>query len=157
MDRIEVVRGLRIAWTAWWGILCVMLCVLWVRSYSRMDRISQHSIDRRYTAIDSRLGHIELVSMLATNRGSGDWKYHREVLSTENAVPAQVIRSLIGKYDIRLRDLSVEMIVPDLMLVLLSACIALLPWLRWRFSLRTLLIATTLIAVLLGLVMWAIR
>ena len=28
------------------------------------------------------------------------------------------------------------------------------PWLRWRFSLRTLLIATTLVAVVLGLIVW---
>ena len=31
------------------------------------------------------------------------------------------------------------------------------PWLRWRFSLRTLLIATTLIAVLLGIIVWKSR
>jgi len=28
------------------------------------------------------------------------------------------------------------------------------PWLRWRFSLRTLLITTTLVAVVLGLIVW---
>jgi hypothetical protein len=42
--------------------------------------------------------------------------------------------------------------------VTLSAALAILPWLswlRWRFSLRTLLIATTLIAVVLGLVVYA--
>jgi hypothetical protein len=31
------------------------------------------------------------------------------------------------------------------------------PWLRWRFSLRTLLIATTLVAVGLGLIVFAAR
>ena len=31
------------------------------------------------------------------------------------------------------------------------------PWLRWRFSLRTLLIATTLVAVVLGLIVWSVR
>ena len=35
--------------------------------------------------------------------------------------------------------------------------IAAAPWLRWRFSLRTLLIATTLVAVVLGLIVWAAR
>jgi hypothetical protein len=28
------------------------------------------------------------------------------------------------------------------------------PWLRWRFSLRTLLIATALVAVVVGLIVW---
>src|SRR5262245_12610945 len=31
---------------------------------------------------------------------------------------------------------------------------ALAPWLRWRFTLRPLLIATTLVAVVLGLIVW---
>jgi hypothetical protein len=37
------------------------------------------------------------------------------------------------------------------------AAIPWLPWLSYRFSLRTLLIATTLIAVLLGFAVWAMR
>jgi hypothetical protein len=37
-------------------------------------------------------------------------------------------------------------------LVLSIAAVFLLPWLRWRYSLRTLLIATTLIAVGLGVI-----
>ena len=32
-----------------------------------------------------------------------------------------------------------------------------LPWVRYRFTLRTLLIATTLVAVVLGLILWAAR
>ena len=31
------------------------------------------------------------------------------------------------------------------------------PWLRWRFTLRTLLITTTLVAVVLGMIVWAAR
>ena len=43
--------------------------------------------------------------------------------------------------------------------VLLSIMLAVAPWIRLskRFSLRTLLIATTLVAVVLGLVVWAAR
>jgi hypothetical protein len=42
-------------------------------------------------------------------------------------------------------------------LIMLVAFVAAIPWLRWRYSLSTLLIATTLIAVLLGLIVWAVR
>jgi hypothetical protein len=35
--------------------------------------------------------------------------------------------------------------------------ILVIPWLRWRFSLRNLLIATTLVAVVLGLAVYATR
>jgi hypothetical protein len=43
--------------------------------------------------------------------------------------------------------------------ILCAALAAILPWFRWskRFSLRTLLIATTLVAVVLGLIVYAAR
>jgi len=46
-----------------------------------------------------------------------------------------------------------ELILPHWFLVFMFAAIAVAPWIRWsnRFSLRTLLIATTLIAVALGI------
>jgi len=37
------------------------------------------------------------------------------------------------------------------------AAVATAPWLRWQFSLRTLLIATTLVAVVLGVIVWMSR
>jgi hypothetical protein len=43
------------------------------------------------------------------------------------------------------------------LLATVIAPVATVPWLRWRFTLRTLLIATTLVAVVLGLVVWAVR
>ena len=49
---------------------------------------------------------------------------------------------------------------PHWFLVMDAALLALLPWvrhLRWRFSLRTLLIATTLVAVVLGLIVYFAR
>jgi hypothetical protein len=48
-------------------------------------------------------------------------------------------------------------LVPHWMLVLLVGGIGTIPWLRFQFSLRTLLIATTLVAVVLGLVVWMSR
>ena len=49
--------------------------------------------------------------------------------------------------------------IPQWFPVLLFATLATAPWIRWskRFSLRTLLIATTLVAVVLGLVVYAAR
>jgi hypothetical protein len=46
--------------------------------------------------------------------------------------------------------------VPDWLVVSLCVAIGFVPWLPWprQFSLRTLLIATTLIAVALGIIVW---
>jgi hypothetical protein len=48
-------------------------------------------------------------------------------------------------------------VVPDWFSVLVTATLVAAPWLRWRFSLRTLLIATTLVTVVLGLIVYATR
>jgi hypothetical protein len=40
--------------------------------------------------------------------------------------------------------------MPHWFTILLTATVAALPWFKWQFSLRTLLIATTLVAVALG-------
>jgi hypothetical protein len=53
-----------------------------------------------------------------------------------------------------LRGYSRTIVFPHWFAVALVGVIAVAPWLRWRFGLRTLLIATTLIAVGLGIVIW---
>ena len=45
-------------------------------------------------------------------------------------------------------------LLPYWVIVFSAAACASMPWLPWRFSLRTLLIATTLVAVVLGLIVW---
>jgi hypothetical protein len=50
---------------------------------------------------------------------------------------------------------SIGILIPYWLPVLLIGTLSALPWLPWTFSLRTLLIATTLSAVLLGLVVWS--
>ena len=46
---------------------------------------------------------------------------------------------------------------PYWFLVALGVILAAASWVRWRFTLRTLLIVTTLVAVVLGLIVWLVR
>jgi hypothetical protein len=46
---------------------------------------------------------------------------------------------------------------PHWFAILIAGAVAVATWIRWRFSIRTLLIATTLVAVVLGAVVYAIR
>jgi hypothetical protein len=53
-----------------------------------------------------------------------------------------------------------EVTVQHWLVILVMGVVAVVPWirqLRLRFSLRTMLIATTLVAVVLGLIVWAVR
>jgi hypothetical protein len=47
--------------------------------------------------------------------------------------------------------------IPHGLLGVLAVLLATAPWLRYRFSLRTLLIGMTVLAVFSGLVVWAIK
>jgi hypothetical protein len=47
--------------------------------------------------------------------------------------------------------------LPYWLLALIAAILGALPWLRWRFSLRTMLIGMTVVAALLGALVWAVR
>jgi hypothetical protein len=49
-----------------------------------------------------------------------------------------------------------EVTAPHWFLVAMSASIAALPWIKWRFSLRTLLIVMTLFALFFGMIAWSL-
>jgi hypothetical protein len=69
---------------------------------------------------------------------------------SKSAKAILLLKVLNGCYDI---------IVPHGLGAMVFAMLATAPWIRWssRFSLRTLLIATTLVALVLGLIVWAAR
>src|SRR5215208_6728481 len=49
-------RELRIAWSVGWGLACVLLIVLWVRSYHTMNQLRYVSGGRLVTQIASYQG-----------------------------------------------------------------------------------------------------
>jgi hypothetical protein len=51
----------------------------------------------------------------------------------------------------------IGMDIPMWFFVLVSGALAIAPWLPWRFSLRTLLITMTLVAVVMGAIVYSMR
>ena len=155
-----MLRYLRITVTVVSLIACMLLTALWVRSYSRSDTISQ-----RYTkAHAARLQH--------------GFRYHEVVytrIGSDNGI-VFITRSLhssrpLPPLDWRLRstsptrgptatfhwrlspDIRIQLPYPSVVFpVFAAAILAALPWIKWQFSLRTLLIVTTIIAAWLGLI-----
>ena len=77
-----------------------------------------------------------------------------EYFNSFNSGPPEYVKSKwIFTYDSRPYPFA-SLSAPHWFVALLAVGISILPWLRWRFSLRTLLIATTLVAVVLGVVVW---
>jgi hypothetical protein len=132
---------LRIAVTALSLTACVLLVALWVRSYYCLDHFGGPPV--LFTSWRGRLftGGSSYQTSLPDGKDAGDPDLHIVlgvfILTTidENNI------SYDGGYS-----------VPVGALVFVMGSVAAAPWLPWRFSLRTLLIATALIAVGLGIV-----
>ena len=134
-------RKPRIAWSVAWGVVAVLLCVLWVRSYSYCDiyASSGHNIAflRGSFCLDSTIQYG------ATGTGGSFLSGTFSPASSPAHLPAESCTIASTAFSIRL-----------VVLLVASVAAAALSWLPHRFSLRTLLIVTTLIAVVLGLIVW---
>jgi hypothetical protein len=136
-------RYLRIAFSTTCGITAVLLVVLWVRSYYAADslRLSRQSGS---VVLASGYGGLSLL----TSDGTLDpgWKLnHRQP------------DFIVSKSRFRFGFQDGVLGVPHWFAVISAATVAAVPWIsqaRWRFSLRTLLIATALIALVLGTIVW---
>jgi hypothetical protein len=148
-------RKLRIAFSAACLIACVLLIVLWVRSYWWVDSIETRKSPSIWVVASGRgvlgVGYDPLVSPVAVR----DWRFESDPPDYEAQSPQH---SILGFY-IHHSQGEFAILLPYWFLVLFAMVLVAVPWIRWskRFSLRTLLIATTLVAVVLGLIIWSVR
>jgi hypothetical protein len=139
-------RKLRIAWSVVWGLACVLLLVVWVRSYFRLETVAYTNRLNWYVGVRSER------AILKFYRGNlppvrPGWNYTRREL------PPSTFQGFHSSWKGGIGRAQVQDWLPMLILSVLAVS----PWirqLRWRFSLRTVLIAMTLVAVVLGLVVW---
>ena len=145
-------RKLRIAWSVAWGVLCLLLVALWVRSYWVSYYIEYDSKPDNLSII-SAAGYVKFARFENPfTDGSQGWRIGKEEL------PRDTGRSKVYEWFDGLRAANdVSTITPMSPWCLLAALVAGLPWVRWRFSLRTLLITMTLAAVGLGWIVYANR
>ena len=148
-------------------MVAVLLCVLWVRSYSWMDQTGGR------TPGDSR---VIMISCLGTIR------FWFETLSPTDSLPWSVGPSFTAASFYHATHRREEFrivpsappptnwfpgfyfgrrgfVIPHWFFFACFAGLTTLGFVKWpqRFSLRTLLIATTLVAVVLGLIAWTLR
>jgi hypothetical protein len=143
MNRPRLARALRITWTAFWGLAAILLVALWVRSYWIVDLVNGNLTPHVAGFADLSRGQLDLWQMSASNALQvGDWAHDtasaEEFYRDPTSVPYLTSDG--------------NLIVPLWLPVILTATLAAAPWIRWskRFSLRTLLIAMSLVAVVLG-------
>jgi hypothetical protein len=175
-------RKLRIAWSVGCGILCLLLIVLWVRSYDTEDAVVGCT-GRIAVGIESKMNRVAFMGCILTN-DRGPWysissdQIRREppkfswkapvssgietmltAMEPEWWKPSRHFENHLG-FALVLGSAPWNMIVvPHWFLLLVVSSAAIWPWMGWskRFSLRTLLIAATIVAVGLGLLVMMLR
>jgi hypothetical protein len=144
-------RKLRIAWSVAWGIAAVLLVALWVRSYWWDEQLNIPLSDTRVFAPQSFVG---TVSFGFCTSPEAKFMWPRGLRSNPVSNDIRLQSFAFGRFTgIPVRTVAFVR-VPHWFLLILAAALTAVPWLRWRLSLPTLLIATTLVALALGLIVW---
>jgi hypothetical protein len=141
MGRSRILRLLRIAFSAVCGIACVLLMVLWVRSYFRLDSLLVRVSPTHVVDVGSINGGLLL--QFRENDFSRGW------LRKSHPITGRGIARSPFRFGSEFRSIHSGIQIPHWSVVASAVLIAVAPWIR--FSLRTLLIATTLVAVVLRL------
>lgn len=124
----------RIAVSTFFGLLTVALPLLWWRSYSTADTLVIGFVPGRCTVVDSMFGKIYAGNYDGTVRFK---------VSSKSMVGVRFFESGTS-----------QLVISHWWLALLSLSVSALSFSPIRFSLRTLLVVTTLIALALGWCAW---
>src|SRR6478735_1369740 len=153
-------RYLRIAWSVFWGMACVLLIVLWVRSYWYWDGACDHIDGTHGLELYSLRGktYVSYVTQIRPPDPERGWYCGSDLISEYEAKYKEQAR-LPGSLIVEFEGAMPYLKLPHSLYALVFATIAAVPWIHWstRFRLRALLIATTLVAVALGVIAWSMR
>jgi hypothetical protein len=149
-------RKLRIAWSVGCAIACVLLCVLWVRSYWWIYGLNAY--DGRH---EFGIG-VERGDLVAAFGGVPKLSRLHFFWNSEPVTPDFDMPGLMGFYcgTHPYEDSGTLLLLPLWLFAILAATAGVTPWIiaiRLRFTVRILLIATTLIAVILGAIVYAAK
>ena len=148
-------RKLRIAWSGGCGIVCVLLIALWVRSYATCDI---------YTTADWRTGGAkgavsvdgQLYLFLQKSPRPRKWRQMSLPAGEVSFVNRVFMSHEIG---FRVSTGGIFIVATHWLAVAMVSALAAICWVPWslKFNLRTMLIGTSLLAVLLGAAIHSIK
>jgi hypothetical protein len=159
MDRPQLIRRLRIAASVFFAVVTLALCVLWVRSYWFRDVIHCRTSGSSVIVFASMKGRLiaydyELPSV------ASQWNLKSAKIVNGEYYWADEAQYR-GFFGLLVKDVNDSRLfgAPHWFFVSSTVAVAVVTWTRCstRFTLRTLLIAITLVAVVLGLGIWAAK
>jgi hypothetical protein len=153
-------RKLRIAWSVACGIACVLLLVLWVRSYWRIDAATSVN-GSDYIHFELLNGEFHLARLVTVGNPTPWRSLNRPISNTDVKLSHKFHIGIHHAMGIgwELFGNGWKMSVPLVLPAIASGALLVILWVpwKWRFSLRTLLVATTLVAVVLGAIVYAVK
>lgn len=155
---------LRIAWSTSWGVVGVLLIVLWARSYKSYEALVL-DCPAFYVAFSSGIGKASFEIAHSAEQTEFRCDYTTQPVREGGLYRDKRIFELLYLLREHPRTTMLGLthsIIPYCLLLPLASLFSTIPWLSQsrflcRFSLRTLLIATTFIALALGLIVWLSR
>jgi hypothetical protein len=153
-------RKLRIAWSVGWAVAVVMLIALWAHTARNQVKAAAWISKSNY------ISFVAFKQWMQVDAYQPDWQptayLHSLLVANPGPFVSPVHRWYVGPIHQTGAIRGISIIIPLWIPAMLSAALAVLPWVKpllklRRFSLSTLLIATTLVAVGLGLIAWLIR
>lgn len=146
-------RRVRIVVSLFFALVAMTFAVLWVRSYHYIDIVSSNikNTPQRLEAM-SGCGLVCLEAWHPDRPIWGKWSVYRERIQVKATFADQFRETT--KFRGEASSDRHRIILPYWFLVTTAAGIAVTPFVLPRFSLRTMLIGTTLIAGVLGAAVW---
>ena len=151
---------LRIAWSVAWGVVAVLLVVLWVRSYWWLDMANSPTSGSHFFLYESICGKLNIGVTPSQNViRQNFWVFTHEPL--EKVAPPTFAKETRETNLDRIgtgwafRSDGFSVILPHWIFAASVLLLAVAPWF-WpeRYQLRTLLVATTVVAALLGVIVY---
>jgi hypothetical protein len=151
---------LRIAAAAFCGIACVLLIALWVRSYWWADGITGPLTSARQLLISSSMGTISvrLDDTIHPSRRVLHWQLdHFSIDEFQRTLKAMKTGPIVRTH--KLGFLGDDFLIPQWLPVFLTGSLAIVLGVKrqWRFSLRALVFASTLTAIVLWVLVWVVH
>lgn len=144
-------RLLKIAVTVTCLVACLALAGLWVRSFNIYDSASGPFTEDSGFAFGSVVGRITFVAYYNVPSAEiFDWAWHQLKVSRNDQMNE---RWGLNYYNYSKGNVGgINVVVPHWFPILIFALLAAAPWVHWRrFTVRTLLVAMAVVAVVMGL------
>jgi hypothetical protein len=139
-----------------WCILCLLLIALWMRSYWWSDSRGWVFSNQHAVVIESIAGRCLFSFGPPSAMGPTPTIFTAEVQSRFNHLYIDLNGPKLALRHHQYAGVTLFSI-PYSLAVILSSCASIAPWFRWRFSLRTLFIAMTLVAIVLGVIVLSMQ